>query len=258
MLRRGAIGLLALVVLVGGCSQRPRGTVERDPGDAPIEIARSTSIEVRSGDTWASISSRIYGDDRAAAAIAEDNGFPPGSTPPAGARVRVQIAAGDLPVVRAVAEARGPYNAGFEAMNERGRDAEAREAFERALERAPHFLDARYNLGLVLMRLGEPDEALEHLQRVLAARPDAVDVLYGVAAAHVHRGANARALPHLERALQLDPDYLRARFAYALALERTGRTEDAARAWQDYLDRDATSALADQAREHLRALRPGR
>lgn len=257
-MRTRALLLFAIVVVFAGCTARPRGTVERDPSRTAAEIAQRPTLEVRGGDTWSSLSSRIYGDDRGAEAIAALNGYDPASMPPVGARVRVEIAAKDLDDVRAVAEARGSYNAGFEAMNERGRDAEARVAFERALDRAPHFLDARYNLGLVLIRLGEPEAALGHLRRVADARPDDRDALYGLAAAHVHRGDNRAALAPLERALALDPDFLQARFAYALALERVGRTEDAARAWQAYLDRDATSALADQAREHLRQLRPGR
>lgn len=247
-----------VMTLFAGCSTRPHGNLERDPGVTAAEIARRTVLEVGPGDTWSSLSAKIYGDDRAAAAIAELNGFDPGSAAPEGARIWIEIAAGDMDDVRAVAEARGSYNAGVEAMDRRGGDEEARVAFERALDRAPHFLDARYNLGLVLIRLGEPDDALAHLRRVAAARPDDPDVLYGVAAAHVHRGADAQALEFLERALLIDPEFLRARWTYALALERSGRVDDAARAWQNYLERDGTSALADQAREHLRRLRPGR
>lgn len=258
-MRRIPVSVVALCLLVlVGCGTRPRGTVERDPSLTVSEVAQRTTLEVGPGDTWASLSAKIYGDDRAASAIARSNGFAPQTVPPVGRRVRIEIAAEDLGDVRAVAEARGSYNLGVEAMDHRGHDDEAREAFERALERAPHFLDARYNLGLVLIRLGEPDAALDHLRRVRGARPDDVDVLYAVAAAHVHRGANGEAIEPLEAALALDPDFLRARWAYALALERMGRVDDAARAWQEYLDRDATSALADQARDHLRRLRPGR
>lgn len=257
-MRFAALLLLMMLLTLSACSSRPGGTIERDPGVPAVDVARRTPLPVRAGDTWGALSSRIYGDDRAAEAIAVHNGFDPAEPPPEGEQVEVVIAASDMDVVRAVAEARGPYNAGFEAMQERGRDVEAREAFERALERAPHFLDARYNLGLVLIRLGEPIEAVSHLQRVVEARPHDADTLYGLAAAHVHRGADARALPYLERALAREPGFLRARWTYALALERAGRTEDAARAWQQYLDLDATSALADQAREHLKRLRPGR
>ena len=248
---------LAVLVLAAGCAQRPRGVTEPDqPSEAPI--ARSTTLEVRAGDDWEAISSRIFGDGRHAARIAADNDFDPSVDPPAGTRVRVDVPVGDLELVRQVAEARGPYNAGVEAMNERGREVEAREAFELALERAPNFLDARYNLGLVLIRLGEPRDALAHLERVVAARPDDVDALYGYAAAHVHRGDDASAIEPLERAIAIDPTFLRARWTYALALQRAGRVDDAAAAWQRYLEFDSTSALADEARAHLRSLRPGR
>ncbi len=249
---------VAAALVLTGCADPPQGLPGTDPAGEQPPVARSTTIEVRAGDTWDAISSRIYGDGRYAERIARDNGRDPASEPAPGERVRIDVRSEDLELVRAVASARGSYNAGVEAMQQRGREAEAREAFERALDRAPHYLDARYNLGLVLIRLGEPTAAAEELRRVVEERPDDPDALYGLAAAYVHGGDDARALEPLERALAFDPEFLRARWTYALALQRVGRVDEAAAAWEAYLERDATSALADEAREHLRALRPGR
>jgi len=258
MTRLVLVAVTLVLGLVAGCADPPRGLPSTDPADEQPPVARSTALEVRAGDTWDSISSRIYGDGRYAERIARDNGRAPDSTPVPGERVRIDVRSEDLELVRAVASARGSYNAGVEAMQQRGRGVEAREAFERALDRAPHYVDARYNLGLVLIRLGEPRAAAEELRRVVDERPDDPDALYGLAAAYVHGGDDARALGPLERALAFDPEFLRARWTYALALERAGRIDEAAAAWEAYLERDATSALADEAREHLRCLRPGR
>lgn len=252
--RRAAVAALLVVGLgAAGCADRPRGTA-KDPTVGPAgsdSIAREVPVEVAPGDTWASISERFFGDASRAERIAADSGAAGSVSPRPGSRAVVRIFDEDTDRVRRMAEARGPYNAGVEHMQTRGEEAQARVAFERALERAPFFVDARYNLGLALIQLGEPDEARDHLQRVVRERPADKDARYGLAAAYFHAGDYPRAIPELEAALALDPGFLRARWTHALALQRSGRVAEAQQAWQAYLERDASSSWADQARRHL-------
>lgn len=248
--------LLLLVILAPGCADRPRGTAT-DPTVGPAgsdSIAREIPVEVGSGDTWASISERFFGDASRARRIAEDSGATLAESPRPGSRVLVRVDDEDTDRVRRMAEARGPYNAGVEHMQTKGGEAEARAAFERALERAPFFVDARYNLGLVLLQLDDPARAREHLESVAKARPSDKDAHYGLAAAYFHAGDYPHAIAELEVALELDPGFLRARWTHALALQRAGRVVEAQRAWQAYLERDASSSWADQARRHLAEL----
>ena len=214
-------------------------------------MAREVPVEVGPADGWSDLSERFFGDGSRAARIAADNGFDPSEPPAPGDRVVVSIRSDELEVVRAMAEARGPYNRGVELMQTQGSEQEALEAFERALERAPFFVDARYNLGLVLLRIGEPERARAHLERVAAERPGDKDARYAHAAAHFHSGDYAGAIDELEAALALDPEFLRARWTYALALQRSGRVQQARRQWEAYLERDDSSGWADQARQHL-------
>ena len=59
------------------------------------------------------------------------------------------------------------------------------------------------------------------------------------------------ALGHADRALRLDARMPEALFNRALALERIGLADEARKAWQAYLAVDASSAWANEAREHL-------
>jgi tetratricopeptide (TPR) repeat protein len=239
---------------VAGCADRPRG-VRTDPAPAGSEsVARELPVQVLPGDSWDAISERVFGDASRAARIAADNTSTASNDPSPGTRVIVHIREDEVDRVRRMGEARDLYNAGVEQMKEAEGLVAAREAFERALDRAPYFVDARYNLGLVLLQLEEPAGARPHLQEVAGARPRDKDARYGLAAAHFHTGDYARSITELEAALRLDPDFLRARWTHALALQRSGRIAEARRAWDEYLERDRTSSWADQARRHLAEL----
>ncbi len=250
---RWAVLVCGLLVVVG-CSPRPRDL--RVSPSAPVGGDRVIDYPVQPDDTWNSISESFFGDARNAGRIAADN-LDLGLQPKAGTMVRVRVLDREFDTVRAIAEARGSYNEGVESMAQQGGDDRARKAFERALDRAPHFVDARYNLALVLLRQGEPQLALQHLRQVEQQRPQDPDTAYAIGAAYFHAGDFDNAIPALERALELGPGLLRARYTYALALERAGRRLDAKRAFQSYLSRDAESAWAAEARTHLEDLDSG-
>jgi tetratricopeptide (TPR) repeat protein len=243
--------ILAFVLLIAlaSCSRPPSPTVT-DAEVVPEEI----TYTVREGDTWGRVSESFFGDASRAERIARDNGFHPAIDPVEGVDVTVNVMPDELDTVRGIAEAQGSYNAGVEAMQRSGGDEDAADAFERALDRAPWFVDARYNLGLVQIRLGQPVQARENLAQVVEARPEDAEAHYALAAAQFHSGDYGAALPGLEQAIQLDAGLLRARWTHALCLQRMGRGEEAIAAWRAYLELDSTSAWADQARANLAEL----
>ena len=242
--------LFVIVLGIGACSKPPSTTVS-DPESPVVE---ELSYTVREGDNWGRVSEAFFGDASRSERIARDNSFHPAIDPVPGVAVTISIRADELEMVRAIAEARGSYNAGVEAMQRDGGDEAAAAAFERALDRAPHFVDARYNLGLVQMRLGDPSGARKNLEHVVEARPTDAEAWYALAAASFHAGDYGAALDPLERSLELDPVLLRARWTHALCLQRMGRGAEAIAAWRHYLELDSTSAWADQARQNLAEL----
>lgn len=249
--RLGAVAILTVTLLeIAGCARPPRGV-----GDDPARtVPASVEYTVRDGDDWRRISETFFGDASEAGRLARENGGRVDAPPPVGRTVVVRIPEDRAERVRAIDRARGAYNAGVDAMQRPGEEETARAAFEQALRIAPHFVDARYDLGLVLLRMDRPKQAREHLEQVLRQRPDDPDVHYALGAADFHLEAYPRALTELDRALAERPGFLRARFTRAMVLQRMGRTEDAVRAWRDYLERDSQSPWAEQARQHLREL----
>jgi tetratricopeptide (TPR) repeat protein len=205
------------------------------------------------GQSWSSIAEDFFGNEANAARIAADNDASLGDPLVAGEVLRVRVKQEELDLVRRLADAREPYNAGVSYLA-REDFARATEAFEEALDRAPEFVDARYNLGLSLLKLGRPDRAVEELQIVVEQRPRDKDAHYALASAWFHLGDYVQSLPELEAALALDPAFLRARYTLALARERVGDRSGAREAWEAYLELDSTSAWAQEAREHLKIL----
>ena len=245
--------VVALALWLHGCSKPPRGVQTQPRPEEYPAVESSRTHQVAPGDTWESISETYFGSPAAAERLAKDNGGTAQEPPTPGQQVTIRIPAGEMLSVRRLAAAREPYNQGVQLL-EQDQPKQAVEAFEEALRRAPEFVDARYNLGLALLRLDRSRDALAPLRDVATARPNDKDAHYALASAYFHEQRYAEALPPLDVALTLDPKFLRARFTRAMTLERMGDATRARAAWQDYLQLDATSAWAQEAKGHLKAL----
>jgi tetratricopeptide (TPR) repeat protein len=86
----------------------------------------------------------------------------------------------------------------------RGELDEARRLYERALELDPAQPEARYNLANLLDDVGETELAIAELRRVCAAAPEFADAHYNLGVMLAQLGGNAQAKKHLERYLELD------------------------------------------------------
>ncbi len=148
------------------------------------------------------------------------------------------------------------------------RQAEAVEAYSRALALAPDHPRALLRRAVALTTLGRNDAALADLTRLTALTPDDDFALYRLGVTLDNLGRHAEALEVLDRALALDPDYFWSHFERARALEglerwaQAGQAARAAlalkplnqgahlRAWRAF---DAAGA-ADKAAYHARVL----
>jgi hypothetical protein len=82
-----------------------------------------------------------------------------------------------------------------------GRLDEARREYLRALERDPATPKAHNNLGVVLMKLNEPDLALSHFQQETRHHPWNADAWFNLGLFEELRGNRAQAREHYERAI---------------------------------------------------------
>jgi len=112
--------------------------------------------------------------------------------------------------------------------------AEAREAYERALELDPAHPDAHVNLGRLLHEGGKPAEAETHYRRALAARPDDATAAFNLGVALEDLGRAEEALSAYERAAELDPSNADAHFNAANLCEHLGQVAAALRHLKAY------------------------
>ncbi len=80
--------------------------------------------------------------------------------------------------------------------------------------------------------MSQAGERLEALERLLAQGQDSALLRFGLGRGYLAAGRVEEAVLHLEAAITLDPGYSAAWKNYAEALARSGRTEEAATAYE--------------------------
>lgn len=99
--------------------------------------------------------------------------------------------------------------------------AEARHAYERALDLDPRHADAHVNLGRILHHAGDPAAAEAHYRAALdvAAHPTAA---YDLGVALEDQGRSEEAARAYRRVIASEPDFLEAHYNLARILEKRG------------------------------------
>ncbi|WP_380876992.1 hypothetical protein ACFB49_11010 [Sphingomonas sp. DBB INV C78] len=113
-----------------------------------------------------------------------------------------------------------------------GRYGDAENLLRRAVELAPGFTAARFNLATVLYRQNKPVEAIAELDHLLVAEPDnpAYRNLKGAALGRI--GDYADALIHFEAVLAARPDEPKIWMSYGHSLKTVGRQADSIAAYR--------------------------
>jgi CHAT domain-containing protein len=118
--------------------------------------------------------------------------------------------------------------------------------------------DARRAAGVASLLVNDSARAVEELQRATRQDPedaeswnDLAAALYTSAVRQRRASDLSRALAATDRALRLRPEFAEARFNRALVLDRMGLQNEAVAAWRAYLELDADSQWAAEARRHL-------
>ncbi|MEX1042690.1 MAG: MerR family transcriptional regulator [Pirellulaceae bacterium] len=93
-----------------------------------------------------------------------------------------------------------------ELLYRQGSLAAAVERYHVTLELDPHWIEARCNLGCVLMEMDRPHEAMAALEAALEYYPDYCDAHYHLADLLDQLGYRKRARKHWEQCLALGPD----------------------------------------------------
>ncbi len=115
---------------------------------------------------------------------------------------------------------------GIEVLH--GREAAAREHFQKSLELDPERLDARLKLANALARTSRFEDALGHYDFILERQPENPSVLVKRATALVNLRRPAEALAAFDQAVAASPDDPNVRLRYAEALDHLGEHASAA------------------------------
>ncbi|MGE4159708.1 MAG: tetratricopeptide repeat protein [Planctomycetota bacterium] len=127
------------------------------------------------------------------------------------------------------------YNLGF-ALGERGLLAEACEAYTQALAIDRSFHNARYNLALELIAMGQAAEAERQLKVLLELAPNDADAHFELGRLHESRGALDFALHEYDKVSRIKPSYRLIHFCRANVLFRLKRYGEALKACNQELD----------------------
>jgi tetratricopeptide (TPR) repeat protein len=156
------------------------------------------------------------------------------------------------------------YQRGAAALQQ-GRYSDAIPDLQTVVESRPSDTIARYNLGVAFQRVRSYRESVETLtgagvagfpvrsigSGIQVPSDSDGDYLYALATSFQESRQFDQALVCFDASIRSFPEHLPSRFGRALTLQQSGRTQDARRAWEDYLARDASSSWAQSAREHL-------
>ena len=126
------------------------------------------------------------------------------------------------------------YNLG-NVLVKMGQDMGSMNHYLQAIQIKPDFTDAHNNLANLYAQLGNPDAAVEHYLKVLAINPGYEGARYNLGIALDNQGRTQEAVPYFLAALKDMPDNADAYFKTGNALFKTGNIDDAIRHYQQAL-----------------------
>lgn len=158
----------------------------------------------------------------------------------------------------------------------------------RALRDKPNDAETLNELGLVLLRLGQPDNAIGRFRRAIEIAPskwayhfhlayahgavkqweqaiaeyrvaarlssDDYATQYNLAMALHEKGDDAAAIPEFQRAIQRAPGEAAVHLSLGISLEKTGKLGDAQRQYSQYLQMAPDSPDAARLKAHVKTL----
>jgi len=128
--------------------------------------------------------------------------------------------------------------------------------FNRALELDPEYAGAYYNRGCVFIKTGQYERAIRDFARALKIDPKFASAAYNRGIAHFQKGEFLWALADFNRAREINPRLAAAHYNRAVILEDLGQDQEAAAAYQQFLQ-DAPPTLTREishARQRLEVL----
>jgi tetratricopeptide (TPR) repeat protein len=133
---------------------------------------------------------------------------------------------------------------------------DAAQAYQKAVEAAPEWVEARINLGTAMYQMGRMSEAYEHFSIAAALEPENALAEFNFGCVLDQMGKTAEAIQHLSRAVELAPSLADGHLNLALAYEKCGQMQNALRHLSLYVRYEQKGPWADFARARIAKYRP--
>jgi tetratricopeptide (TPR) repeat protein len=133
---------------------------------------------------------------------------------------------------------------------------QAAEAYRKAVEAAPEWVEARINLGTAMYQLGRMEEAREHFSIAVEFEPENALAEFNLGCVLEQLGKTAEAILHLACAVELTPSLADAHLNLALAYEKSGQGQNALRHLSQYIRYEPNGPWAEFARARIAKYRP--
>ncbi len=127
----------------------------------------------------------------------------------------------------------------------------AADAYRRALELAPDWIEAHINLGTTLYGLQQMEEAQQHYTTAAQIEPGNPLAHFNLGCVLEQLGDTDRAIEHLRRAVHIAPSLADAHLNLALAYEKRGQKHEARKHLSQYLLYEPRGPWADFARSRV-------
>jgi tetratricopeptide (TPR) repeat protein len=133
---------------------------------------------------------------------------------------------------------------------------QAAQAYRKAVEAAPEWVEARINLGTAMYQLGRMEEAREHFSTAVEFEPENSLAEFNLGCVLEQLGNTPEAILHLSRAVELAPSLADAHLNLALAYEKSGQVHNALRHLSLYVRYEPNGPWAEFARARIDKYRP--
>jgi tetratricopeptide (TPR) repeat protein len=133
---------------------------------------------------------------------------------------------------------------------------QAVEAYRKAVDAAPEWVEARINLGTALYQLGRMQDAHEQFLMAVEIEPENALAEFNLGCVLEQMAKTAEAILHLSRAVELVPSLADAHLNLALAYEKNGQAHNALRHLSLYVRYEPNGPWADFARSRIDKYRP--
>lgn len=244
------IVLLICLLVLSGCSKARWRAAHMSE---PVATKRPHTLvhRVAEGETLKEIALNYFDDIGQAGVIKADNKLR--VEPVSGSELTLKFTNRQWQVISVRMNAIDAYNSGVAAMKQ-GRSTDALSLFRSALDIDSEFQNARYNLGLVELQLGNLDTALDLLNVVQKEWPHDMQVMQARGNVLFSSDRYSEAASVFKTITRAESNNSAALFSLGRCLTELGDNKEAIKTWKKFLKLDNSSSWSKLARRYLQEL----